>query len=154
MYIRRYLERDAKEIAELFYNTIHQINSKDYTGEQIKVWAPDLRYEFWIKRVKEKNPFVAVENGQVVGFAELDPDGHVDCAYVHHQWQGKGVASKLLAEIEKEAQSLGVKRVYTEASITAKPFFEKRGFKVIKEQQVEKRGVKLTNFQMEKIFSW
>ncbi|MBT7088103.1 GNAT family N-acetyltransferase, partial [bacterium] len=50
--------------------------------------------------------------------------------------------------------SLGVKRVYTEASITAKPFFEKRGFKVIKEQQVEKRGVKLTNFQMEKIFSW
>jgi putative acetyltransferase len=150
MYIRRYLERDAKEIAELFYNTIHQINIKDYTEKQINAWAPELRYEFWAKRLKKKNPFVALADSQIVGFAELDPDGYIDCLYIHHQWQGKGVASKLLAEIEKEAQSLGVKRLYTEASITAKPFFEKRGFEIIKEQQVEKRGVKLTNYRMEK----
>ena len=38
----------------------------------------------------------------------------------------------------------------THASITARPFFERRGWHVVKEQQVERRGVLLTNFVMER----
>ena len=38
----------------------------------------------------------------------------------------------------------------THASRTAKPFFEKRGWRVVKEQQVERHGVLLTNFVMER----
>ena len=40
--------------------------------------------------------------------------------------------------------------ISTHASITAKPFFEKRGYRVIREQQVERQGVALTNFVMER----
>lgn len=36
------------------------------------------------------------------------------------------------------------------ASISAKPFFEKRGYKVIKEQSVKVDNVYLTNYLMEK----
>lgn len=38
--------------------------------------------------------------------------------------------------------------IITHASITARPFFEKRGYRVVKEQQVERQGVFLTNFEM------
>lgn len=82
MIIREYQSSDCKELTQLFYNTVHTVNSSDYTKEQLDVWA----------------------NGNV----DLD------------------------------------------ASITARPFFEKRGYKVIKEQQVEKQGIFLTNFVMEK----
>ena len=44
----------------------------------------------------------------------------------------------------------GISRLYSEVSITARPFYERMGFKVVKEQQVEMRGQVLTNFVMEK----
>lgn len=39
MEIRRYQQSDCKELAELFYNTVHTVNAKDYTKEQLNVWA-------------------------------------------------------------------------------------------------------------------
>ena len=33
-------------------------------------------------------------------------------------------------------------------SITARPFFERRGYRVVREQQVERQGIMLTNFVM------
>jgi len=47
-------------------------------------------------------------------------------------------------------QFQGVKRYYSEVSITARPFYEHFGFNVVTEQQVEMRGQNLTNFVMEK----
>ena len=38
-------------------------------------------------------------------------------------------------------------------SITAKPFFQRMGFAVVKEQTVDCRGEIFTNFAMEKILS-
>lgn len=38
------------------------------------------------------------------------------------------------------------------ASLTARAFFEKRGYKVLERRRVERKGVELTNFLMEKIF--
>ena len=38
----------------------------------------------------------------------------------------------------------------THASLTAKPFFEKRGYQVVQEQQVERKGILLTNYVMKK----
>ena len=39
MFVRGYQMSDCKEITELFYNTVHTINAKDYTKEQLDVWA-------------------------------------------------------------------------------------------------------------------
>ena len=51
------------------------------------------------------------------------------------------------------AHAQGVARLFTEASITARPFFEAQGFSVIASQRVEKRGQMLTNFRMQKLLS-
>ena len=62
-------------------------------------------------------------------------------------YQGQGVASAICDELERAA---GEEKIITNASITAKPFFEKRGYKAVKEQQVIRKGIPLTNCVMEK----
>lgn len=52
-------------------------------------------------------------------------------------------------ELQKKEQTVQG-NIITHASITARPFFEKRGYKVVKEQQIERQGVFLTNFAMKK----
>ncbi|MFN6558774.1 MAG: GNAT family N-acetyltransferase [Nostoc sp. ChiSLP01] len=151
MKIREYRLSDTQAIAKLFYDTIHEINIADYTQEQVDAWAPkNIDYEVWHKRLQVKLPYIAEDNGEIVGFGELEADGHIDCFYCHSKYQRKGIGSKLLTHLEKTAISQGIKRLYTEASITAKPFFEHQGFIVVKEQEVERRGVWFKNYVMEK----
>lgn len=87
----------------------------------------------------------------VVGFTDLEPDGHLDMMFVHAAHQRAGIATALLATVEAAACTQGLRRIFTEASITARPFFERRGFSVIARQSVEKRGQHFTNFRMEKV---
>ena len=147
MVIRKYQPSDCKEIIELFYNTVHTVNAKDYTKEQLDVWATGkVELEKWDKSFQEHFTVVAVDEEIIVGFGDIDKTGYLDRLYVHHDYQKKGVATAICNELEKVVQS----NITTYASITAKPFFEKRGYKVIKEQKVERQGVFLTNFCMEK----
>jgi putative acetyltransferase len=151
MSIREYKLSDTKAIMKLFYDTIHEINIGDYTQEQVDAWAPkNMDYEVWHKRLQAKLPYIAEDNGEIVGFGELESDGHIDCFYCHSKYQRKGIGSKLLNYIENTAKLQEIKRLYTEASITAKPFFENKGFSLVKEQQVERRGVWLKNYVIEK----
>lgn len=153
MNIRAYAIPDTEEILNLFYDTIHEVNSQDYTPEQVNAWAPAVMDTGkWRERLSRKMTFVAEADGQIVGFCELEKDGHIDCFYAHKDYQRKGVGRSLLAKIEQEAKALGVNRVYAEVSITAKPFFESQGFVVLQEQQVLIRGINLTNYRMEKIW--
>ena len=80
---------------------------------------------------------------------EFESNGHIDCFYVHHEYQRCGVGSSLMKEVLNKAKTLRLKQVFSEVSLTAKPFFESKGFKVVKQQNVCIRGVKLTNFVME-----
>ncbi|KIC73430.1 GNAT family N-acetyltransferase [Candidatus Protochlamydia amoebophila] len=84
---------DAQAIANIYFHKIHCINIKHYTQEQVDVWTPELNLEGegWKKKLLRTNPIVAVIEGKVAGFAEFEPDGHIDCFYCHHEWIGKGV---------------------------------------------------------------
>ena len=147
MIIRKYQPKDCKEITELFYNTVHNVNKKDYTKEQLEVWAPvNADLEKWNKSLTEHYSLVAVEKGIITGFADIDETGYLDRLYVHKDYQKKGVATALCDKLEARA----FEKIVTHASITAKPFFEKRGYNVIKEQQVLRGGLLLTNYVMEK----
>ena len=149
--IREYLTKDCKEIVELFKNTVHAINAKDYNKEQLNSWAPEeIDYMAWDKSLLEHYSIVAEKSGIIVGFGDIDNFGYLDRLYVHKDYQGKGIATKIADELEIHVLENGVQKIITHASITAKLFFEKRGYKVVKEQAVECRGEILTNFVMEK----
>lgn len=154
--VRRYQEGDAKHIAHVYYNTIHTVNAKDYTKEQLDAWAPWSSvqdYRGWQEKLEKSKPFVALIDNAIVGFAEFEPNGHIDCFYVHHEFQGAGVGSTLMHEVEKVAAVKSISRIYAEVSITAKPFFEAKGFQVVKQQTVQFRGVEFINFVMEKCYT-
>ncbi len=50
MLIREYTTSDCERLAELFYETVHSVNAKDYTKEQLTVWATgDVDLSIWNK---------------------------------------------------------------------------------------------------------
>lgn len=149
--LRNYTAGDAPEIVRLFFETVRSVNRADYSDEQLEAWAPgvpDLRK--WHARMAGRRTLVAEEGGEVVGFAELEDDGRLDMLYVRNDAIGRGVGRRLYEAVEREARGQGLGWIFTEASMTARPFFERRGFHVVREQMVSRRGVSLTNFVMEK----
>lgn len=147
MLIRKYQSSDCKEITELFYKTVHVVNAKDYTQEQLNVWATgQVDVDDWDRSFREHYSVVAVEDGHIVGFGDIDRTGYLDRLYVHADYQGRGIATALCNRLEQAVSG----PIVTHASITARPFFEKRGYQVVKEQQVERKGILLKNFVMEK----
>lgn len=152
MNIRMYKSEDCREIVELFYNTVHSINSRDYSLEQLDVWAPkEIDIALWDKSLSQHYSIVAEENGVIIGFGDLDAIGYLDRLYVHKDYQGIGVATTISNELENYAQENHISIVTTNASITAKPFFKKRGYEVVKEQFIERNGQFLKNFIMKKV---
>ena len=150
MLIRNFKETDIDEIAELFYETVHSVNAKDYTEEELFAWAGgQIDKKAWTASFLEHNTFVAEEDGTITGFIDIAADGYVDRLYIHRDFQKKGTASALL---EKAENSVSAGSFYTHASLTAMPFFLKKGYKVIKEQRVLRKGIYLRNFIMEKAF--
>lgn len=147
MEIREYRPGDCEELTRLFYDTVHTVNCKDYTAAQLDAWAdgkPDL--ERWDRSLQEHFSLVALEGEQIVGFGDMDSTGYLDRLYVHKDHQGRGIATALCDRLEQTAAGT----IITHASITARPFFEGRGYVVVKEQQVERKGILLRNFVMEK----
>lgn len=154
MDIRRYTETDIHPIVSLFYETVHSVNAKDYSTEQLHAWAPvdeiDARLTSWKQSLRHNIAYVAEINGQIVGFSDMTHHGHLDRLFTHKDFQGQGIASALVTMLESEARKLGITEMDTDASITAKPFFERHGFQVLKSQSVERRNVKLMNYKMVK----
>ncbi|EIY8044209.1 GNAT family N-acetyltransferase [Vibrio vulnificus] len=149
--IRKYEESDASELWELFYHTVRNVNRRDYYQEQVEAWAPDnFDCEIWKNKLNAISPFIAEIEGVIVGYADLQESGLIDHFFCHHDYQGKGVARCLMEHVFKVGTSRGITKYYSEVSITARPFYEKFGFKVVKEQSIEVRGQKLQNFVMEK----
>lgn len=149
--LRAYERRDALPLLELFRDTIRRSNSGDYTPEQIAAWASDeIDGEAWAQRFEGRFVRVAVEDGRCVGFAELEPSGRIDRMYVSPDVQGSGVGRRLLQQVLAEAQRRGVEPVTVDASITARPFFERNGFVTLAQQQVTLREVAFVNYRMER----
>jgi len=152
MLITRFEEKDIEAIVSLFYETVHCINAKDYTMEQLAVWAPasqqKSKLHTWKVSFNQNLTYVARSANQIVGFSDMTYSGYLDRLYVHKDAQNQGIATALVDKLEYEAKKLKLASMTTDASITAKPFFEKRGFTIIQKQIVERSGVQLANYEM------
>ncbi|MEI6429746.1 MAG: rhodanese-related sulfurtransferase [Pseudanabaena sp. ELA607] len=151
MIIRLFQTQDSDRIAQLFHDTVREVNIRDYSPSQVKAWAPDnLYFTNWTEDCTNSFTYVADEAGEIIGFAQLEANGHIDCFFCHKDYQRCGVGTRLYRAIEAKALELKIELLFVEVSITARAFFKSRGFAVVKEQQVSCRGEKLTNFVMEK----
>ena len=113
----------------------HRLNARDYTPEQVNAWAPRIYPDAsWQRRFRRYRVLVAEDSGEVVGFAELAPRGEIDCFYVHHAHQHRGVGSALIARIEQKAYDRGNSRLTADVSLIAEPFFRRKGFRIARRQ--------------------
>ncbi len=150
--VRELTSNDIEACVRLFHDTVHAINSKDYTLDQLQIWAPeniDAHGERW-QSLLHNISLVAEVNSKLVGFIDTTYSGYLDRLYVHKDYQGKGIASNLLHNLEMIAREHSIAELLTDASITAKPFFELNGFTVCKEQNKLFGGMHFINYLMRK----
>jgi putative acetyltransferase len=149
--VRPYRPADAEVLLELFRASVRRVAIRDYTEDQVKAWASDdIDRAGWAERRGNRPTWVAEIDGAVAGFSDLKPDGLLDMMFVHPDHQGRGVARALLRQVEAAARAQGLARLFTDASITARPFFERHGFRMLTPQTVELRGQRFVNYRMEK----
>jgi len=142
---------DIKAIQKLFSETIHTSCKKDYSKEQIEAWASSKNDDpKWLDKVLNQYFLIARNDIELLGFGSLENNDHLDLLYVHKDYQGKGIAGKLLQVLEKKAEINRAEKISTYASKTARAFFEKNGYKVIKEQKVTINETDLVNYKMVK----
>lgn len=150
--LRPFRREDAATCLALFRDCVHRINSRDYTPDQIEAWAsPTIDLETWRARFDDRFAYVATEDGCIVGFTDMTRGGYVDRLFVSADHQGRGIARRLVERILNDAIDHSIQEITTDASITAKPFFQRMGFSVVREQSVESRGVLLMNYRMRQI---
>jgi len=136
---------------EVRRTSITRVCVHDYTPAQITGWAAQAQDPVKLDaRYRNSVTWVALLENRVVGYINLAAEGYIDSFYVHAEAQKCGAGTALLATLEENATASNVARLHSEVSITARPFFEKRGFSVLTPQVVTVDGIQYDNFRMEK----
>ncbi len=149
--IREYRPDDAPTLWVVYFSAIRETAAKDYSPEQIATWAPDtFDPSLWATRMAGIAPFVAERDGHVVGYADVQPNGYIDHFFVAGHAARQGVGSSLMRRIHSRAESAGLASLFSDVSITARPFFEHWGFAIEQHRQLIVSGVSLTNYRMRK----
>jgi putative acetyltransferase len=151
MIIRKGQLEDLAELQLLFVETIKSVCKTDYNSEQIEVWTNSIKNKKrWNEIMINQFVLVAQIENRIVGFTSLDKGNYIDLLYVQRDYQEQGIARKLYTNIEELAKQQGQIELKSDVSKTAKPFFEKVGFKVLNEQIVVRQNIELINFKMTK----
>ena len=151
MKTRLYKQSDLEAVLKLFYDNIHTVCVNDYTLEQLDAWAPKEPDVYRWQASLNRNHTLVVENeSQIIGFGDVGETGYLDRLYVHPDYLHQGIASLIVEQLEKYAKAKGIGFMNTAASVTSQRFFEKQGYVVLQEQIVERRGVRLRRYLMEK----
>lgn len=125
--LRQADDNDVENITQLFFDTIQNVNIKDYSQEEVNDWSSwSFETDKWLEKMQEQFFVVAGLNNKFVGFSSLAKNGYLDFMFVDKNTQGQVVESALLSEIER------------------------KGFIVKKQQLKKSKSKKLINFRMVK----
>lgn len=150
--VRRFVDADAPALGQIMYDAVRQGTQDFYAAEQRAAWMPQPRSGAqWLARLQKPMTWVALDAQGPAGFMTLAQDGYIDLAYVRPDLMGAGVARSLYDELEQSAIDQGYQRLYSEASHLARRFFARRGWRLVKTQEVVSNGVAMQNHQMEKL---
>lgn len=150
--IRTAQNADAIELQELYRNTVLEVNKRDYSQAEVEDWASCGDDLSKIENMIQTHYFIVAVNpqSQIVGFSSITPQGYLHSMFVHKDFQGVSIATQLLEEIERYAADNQISRITSEVSLTARPFFERKGYVVEVEQKRKANKLALTNFWMAK----
>jgi putative acetyltransferase len=131
--IRPAIATDADEILRVHHDSVRLLCAADYSPEQIAAWIGQADEPDWLERRIARPRYhviVAELYGSIAGFAERG-DHEIFAVYVHPFHTRRGVASMMMAELERTALLEGIWGLQVDASVTAEPFYRSVGFEVI-----------------------
>lgn len=147
--IRSYRDADLAAVAHLFTASVHQVAASHYDAHQRSAWAPEPPgLEEWRQRLAAVRTLVCENHSQLAGFVSFHPGGRIEYLFTSPGQTRRGVATALYRHMEMELAASGVEELSTEASLVARPFFERQGFWVVEEQMVERGGATFQRFAM------
>jgi len=129
--IRRATAGDAETAYEIVLRALRETNARDYPASVIDRLVLTLP-EGVASKLAEWHAYVAVVDGRIVGTGSLNGKT-VRAVFVHPDYQGRGIGTKLMDAVENAANVQSVDTLTVQSSITAQPFYAKRGFKVVRE---------------------
>lgn len=151
MKVRRYREGDEPALLQVFFSSIRDIASRDYTPEQIAAWASEDRDpQLWASRIRQLQPFIVEVEGEIAGYADVQPNGYIDHFFVSGKYPKQGIGTLMMNAIHVEANRLGLNELTSNVSKTAEGFFLRHGFHVVERGFPVRRGVTLQNALMRK----
>jgi putative acetyltransferase len=149
MLIRDFNPGEETELRCVFMSSVHELASGFYTKEQLNAWAP-LAYDKqqWSEKISSLHPFIAVIDGRIAGYTDLQGSGCIDHFFVSGQFSRRGVGSALMHHIHQVAAQRQISELSAHVSLAAELFFSKHGFSVMRHQSVTVNGVSLNNSLM------
>jgi len=151
--LRPFLPDDLEALIEIYQASVMELADEDYSEAQREAWADMADDEGFGKRLAESLTLLATMEGSAVGFISLKNNEHVDFLYVHPAVARQGVGAMLYEAIEKLARARGATHLTVDASDTARPFFEQRGFMPQRRNTISLGDEWLANTTMEKRFA-
>lgn len=149
--LRPYQASDLAAVVALFNASVQGLTGAQYDKAQRLAWAPmQADWSAWQARLSCLTVLIAEVNRQIAGFIGFSADGHIDLLYSSPRHARQGVATALYLRAESELTAAGVPAIFSEASLTARPFFARQGFSVQQLQTLARGAVILQRFAMRK----
>ncbi len=133
--LRPMLPSDVATLASIARDAIEELAVDDYDDNQRLAWSDTLEADF-AQRVSGALTLVATIESAPVGFASLVDNKTIDLLYVDPRVTRQGVATVLCDALEKLSRARGMKELTVDASDTAKPLFDARGYVAIRRNTV------------------
>jgi putative acetyltransferase len=120
--LRAYTAGDAQATSVIFLRAVRETARADYSPEQVEGWAADYGdLDSWAAARAAAHTQLAIIDGRVAGFTDLDDHGYIDMLFVDPDFGRHGLASALLASVVALARQRGLPALTTFASLTSRP---------------------------------
>lgn len=151
MHIRQVRETEVADLATLYQQTVLHHAPQCYTSEQTEAWASSATEIDTFRRfILDATTYVAEDETGIVGFAGIEPNGHVSSAYVRRDRTRQGIGSALMQVLLSHAADQQISRLYGEASEFSLGLFKKFGFQLYDTEVVNFRGATFTRYLVER----
>jgi putative acetyltransferase len=152
MKIRLFEPNDLNTIIDLFIETVHEVNQRDYSSAHVNAWAPKDKnhYSNWADMLTANTTLVVNLNQKIVGFGTLTHEGVIHLLYIHKEYLRQGIAAMLLQALEQAGKDANLSSLSVNANITSKPFFIKKGYSLITEHYVSIDPLLFIQYKMKK----
>jgi len=128
--IRKATQEDREVLCQIQISAIRELGKSYYSQADLEAWTSGLTPERQGKDIAERFVIVAEAESEILGFGALDTDrGRVRAVYVRPAHARKGIGSAILRALISEAKRLGLGQLHCHASLNAREFYERRGFK-------------------------